>query len=92
MHFLRKDELRSRRVTLRACVEARIEREGRTRRLVVEGPLRFTKGTEFAPLPPDVTVLDSEGNRLEPTWGFWVSLETFDPYHLVTDWDGTNPR
>lgn len=94
MHFLRKDELYStRHVALRAAVMVEFHQVGRKgRRLVVDPPLRFARDAEFARLPPDVEVVDSEGNPLEPTWGFWVSTETFNPYHLVTDWDGSDPK
>jgi hypothetical protein len=90
MHFLLKKELyQRRRVRVRACVMVRLEAGSGVRRLVVDGPVSITSGTEFSPLPADVMVVDSEGNILEPTWGFWVSLETFDPFHLLTDWDGS---
>jgi hypothetical protein len=40
------------------------------------------------PLPDGWTVVDDEGEPIRPTWGFYVTTESFDPAHLVTDWDG----
>lgn len=91
MHPLRSDELYPRRyVAERACVIVRVvpRRRGNQRQLVVEeGSVGITKGAEFAPLPSDVNVCDSHENPLAPTWGFWISIETCDPYHLLLDWD-----
>lgn len=40
---------------------------------------------QVAYLPPGTTVLDPDGEVVEPTGQFAVTLETIDPYHALTD-------
>jgi hypothetical protein len=65
-------------------------KRGEPRRLIVEPDILILKARDVAlvPLPEDVIVVSEDGEVLKPSWGFWVSVETFDPYHVLTDWDG----
>ena len=91
MHFLRKSEVSSWRTSPGrpyAAVVVRYEKIGRTgRRLIIEEIQICKADTEFQPLPLDVEVVSEEGERVLPSRSkhFWVSTESFDPYHLVTD-------
>jgi|WetSurMetagenome_2_1015567.scaffolds.fasta_scaffold11132_2 hypothetical protein len=94
-HFLTIDEAghwRVRRPPSRAAVRVRVEPHKRRepRKLVVESGVFVLKANDVAlvPLPEDVVVMSKGGEVLKPTWGFWVSVETFDPYHVLTDWEG----
>ena len=42
----------------------------------------------FVPLPKEIKVISQDGEPITPTWKFWISTETFDPFHLLIDWDG----
>lgn len=39
----------------------------------------------FVPLPEGVAVLGRNGNTLEASGKFWVSVETCDPFHAIVD-------
>lgn len=94
MHFLKKDERPSalHRSGLvvgkpRACVTVCVAQGGA--QLVVQ-PASISiakKDALFWPLPPRTRVVDEEGQEVRPSLGccFYVSLETFDPYHLVLE-------
>lgn len=97
MHFLRKDEC-SYPQPLRRPYAARkvwLERKGKAEvlRLVVlpedekdHGVVICQMDVMFVPLPERVKVIGPDGKAIKPRCKhFWVSVETFDPYHLVTD-------
>lgn len=93
MHFLRVSERPPHSITGRvtgkpwACVTVRVESKGE--RLVVQpGSIAVTKrDTLFWPLPERCSVVDEEGTVVKPSAGrrFFVSLETFDPHHLLIE-------
>jgi len=85
-HFLDKRVPRPSYSPIRVVVT--VELVGKVLR-IVDKPLGFSKeGSLFMPLPKDVVVTSLEGDPIFPCWGFWISLETIDPFHLLMDWDG----
>lgn len=87
MHFLRKDELFTRRLRKsKAVVSVRLNGNS----LVVGEDQRVgvaDESLEWAKLPERISVVDPDGNALKasPETVFYVSLETFNPYHLLTE-------
>lgn len=97
MHFLRKNEMRDARtlLQLRAGVRVKLIGKESEQQLVVdvrededaESPLIILKhDVQVAPLPDRVKVFDPiENKQIKPSGRFFVSTETFDPYHVVCD-------
>jgi hypothetical protein len=57
--------------------------------LVVQGgSIQLVKeGTLFAPLHGSgFEVVAEDGTPIQPTGSFYISVETFDPVHLIIDW------
>jgi hypothetical protein len=53
-----------------------------------ECPVCIIGETEVTPLPENVVILDGAGGTLGPdsaTGRYYVTTETFDPYHLLLD-------
>lgn len=51
-----------------------------------EDPIRIVKmGTSITALPGRVKIISQEGEAVRASHKFWVTLETFNPYHLVFD-------
>lgn len=50
--------------------------------------LMFVKrGATFAPLTDTgLQVISEDGEPIQPTGTFYISLETIDPHHLIIDW------
>ena len=71
----------------RAAVVVEVEKQRSPCTLrVQENSLCILKSdTLMATLPEGVVVLSSDGKPVKPTGRFYVSTESFDPYHLVTD-------
>ncbi len=94
-HFLVRGEMESwkRPMTLGrpiAAVVCRHEREGKSDRLRIHagdgGGIVVAKvGLALAPLPASVRVVGPADEPVEPSTRFWVTLDTFDPFHLVLD-------
>lgn len=89
MHFLRKTE---REPVFRlpkpwAAVSVRVDKD----KLVVQSEV-FVAKEEIALvlLPERFKVVSSGGEIVRPTSGarFFISLETFDPCHLLLEWGG----
>jgi hypothetical protein len=38
----------------------------------------------WVPLPPEIKIV-CEGRYIQPFTRFWITVESFDPYHLVCD-------
>jgi hypothetical protein len=72
---------------LRACVTVRVEFRDRKPVLVVKpGSVSLLKGDAvLTELPKEISVIDEDGKRIKATGKFYVTTETFDPYHCVTD-------
>jgi hypothetical protein len=58
---------------------------------IEEGSLKIAStDAAWIPLPEGVVIQGSDGEVIQPTGRFYVSTETFDPCHLVTDvWETT---
>lgn len=85
MHFLRQDEARWSRMLFKpwAAVEVKIEKKT----LVISCIVVAKDDVKWAELPERFTVINSEGEVVKPTPGrkFFVSVETFNPWHLLTE-------
>jgi hypothetical protein len=92
MHFLRKDELDR--------LDCELGKPYAAVRVRVQGThLVMTPGDEghcivickmdtlFVPLPERISVVGPDGQAVKPSKGsrFWVTVETIDPFHLVTE-------
>jgi hypothetical protein len=68
--------------TVRACVS--VEREGKE--LISAGNVQFARAdTVWTELPDDYKVVNEDGEEIKPSGKFLISVESIDPYHLVTD-------
>ena len=88
MHFLtnRERDRADRIGRLRAAVTVRFERRGGQRTLNVEPGIKMlTHDALIVPLPKNVLVLDEDGKAIQPVGTFYVTLESFDPFHLLAD-------
>ena len=92
MHFLRKSEVYARTLTRpRAGVTVKVEKD----KLVVLEPddegkpnIHIAKmGTEWSLVPDRVKVVGPDGKVIKPSKGkaFYVTVETFDPFHMVME-------
>lgn len=76
-----------------AGVAVRFTKRGRDRLLVVctpddtEHPIAIMRtGAQMAPVPDSVKVVDPETNKpIKASHRFWVTIESFDPLHMVID-------
>lgn len=97
MHFLRENERGHYRCTTRpiAAVRVKFETVDKARVLVMCGPDEgksplgvLRPDVRIAALPADVKILDPETRKpIKRSKQFWVTAETFDPYHMVIDTD-----
>jgi hypothetical protein len=68
-----------------AAVMVGVEDRGRVLR-VVTGEIVIARADALVvDLPPDVRVIDPDGGPIRQSGRFLVTVETFDPYHLVLD-------
>lgn len=74
----------------REIAAVKVEVVGKTLR-VVEGSgiavIDPSKQVTLAPIPEGYTVTSSDGEAILPSRGFWVTLDTIDPFHLLADAD-----
>lgn len=87
MHFLRKNELHRERALERRHAVVTVRFEGPDRLIVVPGQIGVSKSDAlFVPLSKRVVVLDPETLKpIEASGEFWVSTETFNPFHVIAD-------
>jgi len=71
----------------RAAVVVEVEKKRAPCTLrVQDGSICILKSDAImAPLPDGVVVRSADGKPIKPTGRFFVSTESFDPYHLLTD-------
>jgi len=55
---------------------------------VVDRVVLIKPDAQVVRLPDRIRILSGD-SPIEPTWGFWISVETMDPYHAILDWDGS---
>ena len=66
-----------------ACVTVRAEGK---RLVVVPGSIGVLKSDALVmPLPLEIEVCEEGGWRIRPERKFYITTETFDPYHALTD-------
>jgi hypothetical protein len=81
MHFL-KNPIPVRLNKPLLCVT--VERKGKT--LAIDGGVELARAdTVWAALPEDMKILSESGEEIKPSGRFLVTVESIDPYHLVTD-------
>jgi hypothetical protein len=69
-----------------------VERDGQTLRIIPEQFKILKPDTQIAELPDDIAVMAPVGKQaVPPERRFWITVQTFDPYHAVLDWDGQPP-
>lgn len=90
MHFLRENERYGSSELGRPWAAVRVKLDGARLHIVDdgEGALVIAKmDAIFAPLPERIVVVGPDGKIVKPSKRsrFWVTLESIDPYHLVTD-------
>lgn len=71
----------------RACVKIELvcQKRNKKKYRVCDGLLVLREGTKMIPLPKNMEIVDEDGDPIEATGRFYVTEETIDPYHLVTD-------
>lgn len=67
----------------RAAVQVRVESKKLLR--VCERILVLGGDVELAKVPTDIVVVDGEGKVVKPSGEFYVTIETFDPFHALVD-------
>lgn len=96
-HFLSSDKYGYSRFTTKpyACVKVQTVRVGRKVQLqiVPENSIFVMKvDTGLRQLPKDIPIVGPDGEVCAASGEFFVTTETFDPYHLVIDaLDGNRP-
>ena len=72
---------------IRICVP--VKRQGR--KLTRDGNIAFSRtDTLWAELPLNYKVLTESGEEVKPSGKFLITVESIDPYHLVTDYHENN--
>jgi hypothetical protein len=74
-----------------AAVKVKVVDRKTVRVFTADGELPFMvlkMGTPLLRLPDDVRVLGQDDRIIKPSRGFYITLETFDPYHAVVDGTG----
>jgi len=68
-----------------AATQVRLERGALV--LVENGAFIAAADTMWVELPESIPVLDPDGRRVQPSPGrrFFISIETFSPFHAVTE-------
>lgn len=92
MHFLKKSEVHARTLGKpRACVNVKVE--GRDRLVVCggddgkHGVFVAKIDSQWSELPERIKVVGPDGKVIKPSKGkqFYVSTETFDPFHALLE-------
>lgn len=88
MHPVPRDEVEAQ--TMRMCAVVNVESQGAgknsTLRLLGDGVF-IAKDVAMLRIPRRISVVGPDGIQMVPSRGkaFWISAETFDPYHLLTE-------
>lgn len=70
----------------RIAVRVEVKKQGHNVFLQPTDKIIFLKpGSVLHKLPEAVKVISAEGEVITATGAFWVTAETIDPYHCVTD-------
>jgi len=67
-----------------------VENTGKKKLAIQLGQIQVMKHDAYVVmLPDDFKVINPEdGTVIDAEHTFWITTETFDPYHAVIDWDG----
>lgn len=89
MHPIKRSEISS--TTIRECAVVKAKSEvvdGRTTLRLLGDGVFVVKHAEMLRIPDRIEVLSPDGDQITPTEGraFLMSADTFDPFHLVTEW------
>lgn len=94
MHFLRKNEVSEsllgdlvpNKNGVWACITAKLV-DRTTLQVQEEGIGILRRDAKVVKLPERMTVVGSDGKKIKPSRGrvFYVTTESFDPYHAVTE-------
>lgn len=89
MHFAASKDMWAVRAVQRpwGAVEVQVLKGGKTLQVKTGSICVIKADALIIPLPKGIRVVSDEGEAIEPTWGFWVTTETFDPWHLLIDLD-----
>jgi hypothetical protein len=87
VHFLKKAASKSHTIGRpRAAVKVMFDAKKKALVLVEgEGIMVLKWDALIAEIPSDVPILDAKGKRIPASGAFFVTTETFDPYHAVVD-------
>ena len=69
----------------RVAVEVRRINRSNKFQVVPDKICMLKEGTLVSELPSNFKVVDEAGNEIKALGRFLISVETIDPYHLVTD-------
>lgn len=88
-HFATAHVKKSRVVVLtrpHAIVMVEVVKQRPTPVLVLAGGVEIAQwDTQWVEVPPGTVIQTPDGDTIEPSGTFYVSVETFDPYHAVMD-------
>lgn len=88
MHPINTDEIRA--TTMRKCAVVKAETRGvgsRATLTVVGDGVFVAENIQMLKIPDRIKVLSQDGDEIMPSNGmtFWMSAETIDQFHLVTE-------
>ena len=91
MHFAAsKDRFAERSVRrLHAGARVQVLKGGKTLQVEADSICIVKADALVMSLPKGVRLVDADGDEILPTWGFWVTTESLDPYHLLLDFDSS---
>jgi len=67
-------------------VAVKVEKIGRGNTFKVLPEIYLLKETSLVCEQPTFKIVDDEGNEIKPSGKFLWTVETINPFHLVTDW------
>ena len=87
MHFVASKNMFAARSVQRpwAAVSVEVLKGGKILQVKTGSICVIKSDAMIVPLPKTIRVVSDEGEESTPTWGFWVTTETFDPWHLLLD-------
>jgi hypothetical protein len=86
MHFLLKSDRTHGEALWRRYAGMQVRFEPKDKLRVQEGGICIlTPDALFVPLPERIKVIDLDGKPIKSTWKFFVTIESFNPFHVVID-------
>jgi hypothetical protein len=86
-HPLNKSDLGWNHHTKAPRAAVKVERTANEVLTILPEVMVVSECVEWRPLPDRMTVVDQDGREVNPSQGrrFYISVSTFDPYHLVME-------